>query len=195
VPETPLDAQKRKEAQRRFDQLTKRIEALDVDIGRSNDSEHTLTAQQARSELARQRDMVASELSALGWGIGDRGEEEIREKIADLLSALDGKQPEKAHKILSEIVTIDTRMQAAECEIKNHDGRITAIEKHIHPAPLVNALRVVAFFVVLLGIALAGFQYPVFSLYPFLGLIVEGALIVLAGVILLYANAIQERRQ
>lgn len=192
--ETPLDAQKRVEAQRQYNQLTARIEALDTDIGRALDSEHKFTAQQARTELAHERDSVAAQLSALGWPIGNRGDVEIREKIAELLAALDGKQPEKAHKILGDIVTIDARMQAAEGEIKSHDGRLTAIERHIHPPLTVSILRVVAFFVVLLGIALAGFQYPVFSIYPFLGLTVEGALIVLAGVIILYANAMQERQ-
>lgn len=193
--ETPLDTQKRIEAQRQYDQLTARIAALDKDIGRELDGEHKFTMQQARTDLARERDLVANSLSVLGWPIGNRGDVEIREKIAELLAALDGKQPETAHKILGEIVTIDTRMQAAEGELKSHDGRITAIEQHIHPPMVVNALRVTSFFVVLLGIALAGFQYPVFSTYPFLGLTVEGALIILAGVILLYANAIQERRQ
>lgn len=194
MAETPLDAQKRIEAQRQYDQLTARIAALDTDIGRELDSQHKYTMQEARSDLARERDVVANSLSVLGWPIGNRGDVEIREKIAELLAALDGKQPEKAHKILGDIVTIESRMQAAEGEIENHDGRITAIERHIHPPATVNALRAAALLAVLFGIVLAVVKYPVFLIDPFIALTVEGALIILAGVILLYANAIQERR-
>ena len=192
MAETPLDAQKRIEAQRQYDQLTARIAALDTDIGRSTDSEHTFTAQQARTDLARQRDTVAAELSALGWGI-ENNHIEIRAKISDLLDALDSKQPEKAHKILGDIVTIDARMQAAEGTIKDHDGRITAIERHIHPPLVVNALRLLAAIVVLFGIVFGIIKFPVFVLDPFLGITTEGALIIAAVVVLLYSNALQER--
>ena len=194
APTTPFDAQRRLEAQRRYDQLTARISALDTDIGRATDSEHKFTMQQSRTELARERDTAVAELSALGWGVDGGDNSEIIGKLTELLAALNSQQPERAHKILGEIVTIDARMQAAEGEIKDHKGRLTAIERHIHPPLAVNALRVVAALVVLLGIAIAGLQYPVFAIYPFLGITIEGALIILAAVILLYANAIQERR-
>jgi hypothetical protein len=123
----------------------------------------------------------------------------LRDSVPAIGAALAANDMTTAHALIADAMRalerLDTRIVGIEASVSRHETRLTAIERHIHPAPLVNALRVVAFFVVLLGIALAGFQYPVFSLYPFLGLIVEGALIVLAGVILLYANAIQERHQ
>lgn len=122
----------------------------------------------------------------------------LQQHVGDLGKALAANDLQAAHKLISETVMaldrIDRRITGIERTVTEHDGRIAAIERHIHPSLTVSILRVVAFFVVLLGIVLAGFQYPVFSIYPFLGLTVEGALIILAGVIILYANAMQERQ-
>lgn len=71
MSETPLDAQKRVEARKTYEQLTARINALDTDIGRSLDSQQRYTVQQLRDELAGKREAVAAELSALGWNVGD----------------------------------------------------------------------------------------------------------------------------
>jgi len=191
---TPFEAQKRLEARRRYDQLTDLINALDTDIGRELDSERKHTLQEKRTDLVRERDMAAAELSALGWGVSDGNNEEIRAKIAELLAALDGKQPERAHKILGDIVTIDARMQTAEGAIKDHDGRIGAIERHIHPPWIVSLLRFAAAFTVLFAVIVGVWQFPVFVLYPIIAIISEGALISLAAATLFFANAkLQER--
>ena len=190
MPDTQLDAQKRKEAKARYDNINRRIAAVDRDIATETDGERISALQDKRDGLARDREVAAAELTALDRrGNGDL--EILQRKVSELGQALVSDNPAEAHAIINECAAALQRMDH---RVLGLEGRVTAIERHIHPPLIVNALRVVAFFVVLLGIALAGFQYPVFSIYPFLGLTVEGALIILAGVILLYANAIQERR-
>lgn len=191
---TPFEAQKRLEARRRYDQLTDLINALDTDIGRELDSERKHTLQEKRTDLVRERDSAAAELSALGWGVSDGNNEEIRAKIAELLSALDGKQPERAHKILGDIVTIDARMQTAEGAIKDHDGRIGAIERHIHPPWVVTFWRVCAVLAVVAGLTAAAMWPEVlFELYLPIGVMTEGAFLILALVCVFQANAQLER--
>ena len=51
------------ELQRRYNTLTKRIAALDTDIGRELDSERKLVLQERRSDLAAERDQVQDELT------------------------------------------------------------------------------------------------------------------------------------
>lgn len=154
------------------------------------DGERLTTLREKRADLARDREGAAAELTALDKRTTGDLDQLIR-NVNKLGPAIVSDNPAEAHAIINEcaeaLARLDTRVSGLE-------GRVTAIERHIHPPITVSILRIVAVFVVLLGIALAGFQYPVFSIYPFLGLTVEGALIILAAVILLYANAIQERR-
>jgi len=190
VAETQLDTQKRKEAKARYDNVNRRIAAVDRDIATETDGERLAALREKRDGLAQDREAAMAELTALERrGNGDL--EILQRKVSELGQVLASEHPEKAHDIINEctaaLARMDNRVMGLEC-------RVTAIERHIHPPLTVSVLRIVALFVVLLGIAIAGFQYPVFSLYPFLGLIVEGALIVLAGVIILYANAIKERK-
>lgn len=189
--QSPLELQQRKEAQARYDSLTKRIAAVDRDIESETDGERSAALRVKRDGLARDREGAAAELAAHDKRANGDLDTLIR-NVAKLGPVLASDNPIEAHAIINEyaaaLARLDTRVMGLE-------GRVTAIERHIHPSLMVSALRVVAVFVVLLGIALAGFQYPVFSIYPFLGLTVEGALIILAAVILLYANAMQERRQ
>ena len=190
MTETQLDAQKRKEAKARYDNINRRIAAVDRDIATETDGERQTALREKRDGLAADREGAAAELTALDRrGNGDL--EILQRKVSELGSVLASDHPQEAHAIINECAATLARLDN---RVMGLEGRVTAIERHIHPPLIVNALRVVAFFVVLLGIALAGFQYPVFSIYPFLGLTVEGALIILAGVVLLYANAIQERR-
>ena len=190
MTDTPLDVQKRKESTARYDNINRRIAAVDRDIETETDGERIAALRVKRDNLAQEREGVMAEMTALDRrGNGDLYL--LQRKVSELGSVLASDHPEQAHAIINECAAALTRMDA---RVMGLEGRVTAIERHIHPPMTVNVLRVVAFFVVLLGIALAGFQYPVFSIYPFLGLTVEGALIILAGVILLYANAIQERR-
>lgn len=189
VTDTPLDAQKRKEAQARYDNINRRIEGVDRNIDTETDGERLGALREKRADLAAQRDLVNAELVALDKrGNGDL--DLLQRKVSELSHALASDHPEQAHAIIKEcaaaLARLDTRVMGLE-------GRVTAIEREIHPPLVVSVLRVVAALVVLLGIALAGFQYPVFAIYPFLGLTVEGTLILLATVVLLYANAVRER--
>lgn len=189
MTDTTLDAQKRKEAQARYDNINRRIEGVDRNIDTETDGERLAALREKRADLAAQRDAVNAELTALDKrGNGDL--DLLQRKVNELGHALVSDHPEQAHAIINECAAALTRLDS---RVMGLEGRITAIERTIHPPLHVSVLRVVAAFVVLLGIVLAGFQYPVFALYPFLGLTVEGALIILAGVILLYANAMQER--
>ena len=55
----------RGELLRRYDTLTKRIDALDTDIGRELDSERELVLQERRADLAAERDQVLEELTEI----------------------------------------------------------------------------------------------------------------------------------
>lgn len=53
------------ELQRRYDTLAKRIAALDTDIGREMDSERKLTLRERRSDLAAERDQIATDMERI----------------------------------------------------------------------------------------------------------------------------------
>ncbi len=53
------------ELQRRFDTLTRRIAALDTDIGRELDSERRLALEARRADLVHERDEVTGEMARL----------------------------------------------------------------------------------------------------------------------------------
>lgn len=161
---TPFDAQRRLEAQRRYDQLTARINALDTDIGREMDSDHKLTMQQARTDLARERDAAVAELSSLGWE----------------------PQPNTA--------PIDVRLGAVEDTSRDHGRRISSIERHIYPSWVVTFWRVCAVLSIIAGLtAAAKWPQVLFELYLPIGVIVEAAFVGLAVVCVLQANAQLER--
>ncbi len=190
MADTQLDAQKRKEAQARYDNINRRIEAVDRDISSETDGERLATLREKRAGLAQDREAVSAELTALEKrGNGDL--ETLQRKVGELGRVLASDHPEYAHDIITECAAALARLDS---RVLGLEGRVTAIERHIHPPVIVSVLRALSALVVLLSIALAGLQYPVFAIYPILGITVEGALIILAAVILLYANAIQERR-
>ena len=56
---------KREEMRRKYDTLTKRIAALDTDIGRELDSERKLVLQERRIDLATERDQVLADLTEI----------------------------------------------------------------------------------------------------------------------------------
>lgn len=60
----------RDELQRRFDALTRRIAALDTDIGRELDSERRLALEDRRADLVHERDGVTEEMTRLEGAIG-----------------------------------------------------------------------------------------------------------------------------
>lgn len=62
------------ELQNRYETLSKRIAALDTDIGRELDSERKLVLQERRSDLAAERDQVMAELAEVEMKLsGNRG--------------------------------------------------------------------------------------------------------------------------
>jgi seryl-tRNA synthetase len=56
---------KRGELRRRYDALTKRIAALDTDIGREMDAERRLVLQERRVDLATERDQVTADMERI----------------------------------------------------------------------------------------------------------------------------------
>ncbi len=60
------------ELQRRYDTLTRRIAALDTDIGRELDSERKLVLTERRAELAAEREQVAQDLERIARQLADQ---------------------------------------------------------------------------------------------------------------------------
>ncbi len=60
------------ELQRRYDTLTRRIAALDTDIGRELDSERKLVLAERRAELAAEREQVAQDLERIARQLADQ---------------------------------------------------------------------------------------------------------------------------
>lgn len=58
------------ELQRRYDTLTKRIAALDTDVGRELDSERKLVLQERRGDLVAERDRVLAEITTIELQLG-----------------------------------------------------------------------------------------------------------------------------
>lgn len=121
----------------------------------------------------------------------------LQQHVGDLGKALAANDLQAAHKLIGDTVAaldrIDGRITGIERTVTRHGERLDTIERHIHPPKMVNALRILAVSVVLFGIIFAIVKYPVFLLDPAMGITTEGALIILAAVVLLYANVIQER--
>ena len=190
MAETPLDAQKRKEATARYDNLNRRIEAIDRDMSSETDGERLATLREKRADLARDREGVAAELTALEKRTNGDLDTLIR-NVAKLGPVLASDNPAEAHAIINEcaaaLARLDTRVMGLE-------GRVTAIERHIHPPWIVSLLRFAAAFTVLFAVIVGVWQFPVFVLYPIIAIISEGALISLAAATLFFANAkLQER--
>ena len=190
MAENPLDAQKRKEATARYDNLNRRIEAIDRDMSSETDGERLATLREKRADLARDREGVAAELTALEKRTNGDLDTLIR-NVAKLGPVLASDNPAEAHAIINEcaaaLARLDTRVMGLE-------GRVTAIERHIHPPWIVSLLRFAAAFTVLFAVIVGVWQFPVFVLYPIIAIISEGALISLAAATLFFANAkLQER--
>ena len=190
MAEIPLDAQKRKEATARYDNLNRRIEAIDRDMSSETDGERLATLREKRADLARDREGVAAELTALEKRTNGDLDMLIR-NVAKLGPVLASDNPAEAHAIINEcaaaLARLDTRVMGLE-------GRVTAIERHIHPPWIVSLLRFAAAFTVLFAVIVGVWQFPVFVLYPIIAIISEGALISLAAATLFFANAkLQER--
>lgn len=190
MTETQLDAQKRKEAKARYDNINRRIAAVDRDIATETDGERISALQDKRDGLARDREGAMAELTALDRrGNGDL--DLLQRKVSELGSVLASDHPQEAHAIINEcaatLARLDTRVMGLE-------GRVTAIERHIHPPWIVTMLRVLAALTVILAGFVGAWQFDVLVTYPVIGVMLEGALISLAVATWFFANAkLQER--
>lgn len=190
MTETPLDAQKRKEAQGRYDNLTSRIAAVDRDMSSETDGERLATLREKRADLARDREGVATELTALDKRTNGDLDTLIR-NVAKLGPVLASDNPIEAHAIINECAAALSRLDS---RVMGLEGRVTAIERHIHPPWIVSALRAAALFTVILAVLVGAWQFDVLVTYPIVGVMLEGALISLAVATLFFANAkLQER--
>lgn len=173
------------EAQRRYDKLTQQIAALDKDIGREIDSLRKLSLEEQRTELERQRDLVQAELTAHEKRAnGDL--ETLQRRVQDLARVLASDHPQEAHGIINECVVALGRLDN---RVMGLEGRVTAIERQIHPPWRVTIWRLAAFVVLLFGVAVGVWQRTVFGVYPVVGVIVEAALVMVAVACMLLANA------
>lgn len=185
MAETPLDAQKRKEATARYDNLNRRIEAVDRDAMSETDGERQSALAAKRADLAAQRDAVAAELSA--HDKRTNGDLEIlQRKVSELGRVLASDRPAEAHAIIEECANALTRLDS---RVLGLEGRVTAIERRIHPPWIVSVLRIAALFTVILAVLIGAWQFEVLVSYPVIGVVLEGALISLAAATLFFANA------
>lgn len=190
MTETQLDAQKRKEAKARYDNINRRIAAVDRDIATETDGERLAALREKRDGLAADREGAAAELTALDRrGNGDL--EILQRKVSELGQALVSDNPQEAHAIINECAAALTRLDS---RVMGLEGRVTAIERHIHPPWIVSVLRAAALFAVILAVLVGVWQFDVLIAYPIVGVMLEGALISLAVATLFFANAkLQER--
>ena len=190
MAETPLDAQKGKEAKARYDNINRRIAAVDRDIATETDGERLATLREKRDGLAADREAAMTELTALDHrGNGDL--EILQRKVSELGQVLASDHPQEAHAIINECAAALQRMDS---RVMGLEGRVTAIERHIHPPWIVSALRIAALFTVILAVLVGAWQFDVLITYPVVGIMLEGALVSLAVATLFFANAkLQER--
>ena len=190
MTETQLDAQKRKEAKARYDNVNRRIAAVDRDIATETDGERIAALREKRDGLAADREGAAADLTALDRrGNGDL--EILQRKVSELGQALVSDNPQEAHAIINECAAALARLDS---RVMGLEGRVTAIERHIHPPWIVTMLRVLAAFTVILALCVGVWQFDVLVTYPVIGVMLEGALISLAVATWFFANAkLQER--
>lgn len=183
--QSPLELQQRKEAQARYDSLTKRIAAVDRDIESETDGERSAALRVKRDGLARDREGAAAELAAHDKRANGDLDTLIR-NVAKLGPVLASDHPEHAHEIINECAAALTRLDT---RVMGLEGRVTAIERHIHPPWIVTLLRVLAAFTVILAGFVGAWQFDVLVTYPVIGIMLEGALISLAVATFFFANA------
>jgi hypothetical protein len=83
---------KRGELRRRYDTMTKRLAALDTDIGRELDSERKLVLEQRRADLTAERDQVLNEMTEIELRLGGGQETPTRaRREGDVMHSRQGK--------------------------------------------------------------------------------------------------------
>lgn len=192
MAETPLDVQKRKEATARYDNLNRRIEAVDRDAMSETDGERQSALAAKRADLAAQRDAVAAELSA--HDKRTNGDLEIlQRKVSELGRVLASDRPAEAHAIIEECANALTRLDS---RVLGLEGRVAAIEQHIHPPIVVTVLRVMALAIFLFAGTLFWIKETrevLFGTALWAGVATEGALLLAVVAVLLLANAQLEK--
>ena len=193
MTDSTLDAQKRKEAQARYDNINRRIEGVDRDISTETDGERLATLREKRGDLAAQRDAADAELKSLDKrGNGDL--HLLQQKVNELGRVLVSDRPEDAHAIINECAAALARMDA---RVMGLEGRVAAIEHRIDPPLIVTMWRAFAVLVLFFGGTLFWVKESrevLFGLYPWAGATLEMVLMLLVIVCLLMANAkLQER--
>ena len=132
MTETQLDVQKRKEETQRYDNINRRIAAVDRDIATETDGERIAALREKRDGLAADREGAAAELTALDRrGNGDL--EILQRKVSELGQALVSDNPQEAHAIINECAAALARMDH---RVMGLEGRVTAISDR--PGPLVD---------------------------------------------------------
>lgn len=113
--------------------------------------------------------------------------------MSELGRVLASDRPAEAHAIIEECANALTRLDS---RVLGLEGRVTAIEQHIHPPIVVTLLRIVALAVFLFGGTLFWIKETrevLFGLVPWAGIATEGALMLAVVAILLLANAQLEK--
>ena len=192
MTETLLDVQKRKEATARYDNINRRIAAVDRDIETETDGERIAALRVKRGNLSQERDGVMAEMTALDRrGNGDL--EILQRKVSELGQVLVSDHPQDAHAIINECAAALARLDS---RVMGLEGRVTAIERHIHPPIVVTLLRVMALAIFLFAGTLfwvKDTREVLFSLAPWAGIATEGALLLAVVAVLLLANAQLEK--
>lgn len=116
----------------------------------------------------------------------------LQQHVGDLGKALAANDAQAAHKLIGDTVDaldrIDRRIGGIERTVTDHDGRITAIERQIHPPWIVSFWRACAVAVVLFGASMFWLRWPNgIWLDPIAGIVLEGVLVLLAGACLMLA--------
>ncbi len=116
----------------------------------------------------------------------------LQQHVGDLGKALASNDLQAAHKLIGDTVDaldrIDRRIGGIERTVTDHGGRITAIERQIHPPWIVSFWRACAAFVVLFGVSMFWLRWPNgIWLDPIAGIVLEGVLALLAGACLMLA--------
>ena len=113
----------------------------------------------------------------------------LQRKVSELGRVLASDRPAEAHAIIEECANALTRLDS---RVLGLEGRVTAIEQHIHPPIVVTILRVMALAIFLFAGTLFWIKETrevLFGTALWAGVATEGALLLAVVAVLLLANA------
>lgn len=180
------------------DALAGKIRALDAILQSTKDPAQAAMLKAQLVDLQTQWEVAVTRRDRLNESVpqppktnGDM--EKLNRQVADLRRAVATDNPDEVHAIISEcaatLTMLDNRVMGLE-------GRVTAIEQHIHPPIVVTVLRVLALTIALFAGTLFWIKETreiLFGVVPWPGIATEGALILAVVAILLLANAQMEK--